>query len=61
MVAINKHLINKNIEYRTRNFEFRRMESLCSIFFYNKKTEFLTSTFIIPYSTFDIHFFQVDL
>jgi hypothetical protein len=53
-----------NIEYRTRNFEYRsvasleqrsglRCERLC-LFVSIKMTEYLTSTFIIQNSIFDI-------
>ena len=54
----------QNVEYRTA--ECRRMESLCSVFFKidrstksSRQAEFITSTFDIHYSTFDIRFFRI--
>ena len=57
---------NKNTEYRTRNFEYRWMESLAQrrrlrrvslcLFMRTKMIEYLRSTFIIRKSAFDILF-----
>jgi hypothetical protein len=46
----------QNIEFRTA--ECRSVVSLCSVLLI-KKTEYLTSTFDIHYSIFDIRFFRV--
>ncbi len=63
-------ILEENIEYRTRNFEFRSVVSLAQRkdlrrvslfpFISIKMIEYLTSTFIIQYSTFDIHSIQAD-
>jgi hypothetical protein len=59
----NKQIGNVNIEYRTRNFECRGMDSLRSIFFIiktivrprgSRRAGYLTSIFGNRYSIFDI-------